>query len=74
MAKVDEKNVKKLMESLGISREEALEIIEYDKGNEEVEEEKLVYATKSETKKTGSSLDKVKHQKAKKKVDAEKME
>jgi phage I-like protein len=71
------KEVAKLMETLGISEKEAIEVIEFDKGNidnEEVEqiEQKEKEAQKDKKPKKGSSLDKVKHQKAKKKIDENK--
>lgn len=78
MAKVNEKEVKKLMESLEISREEAIELLSFDNGeadNEEVNNiDKKAKENESADKgskkgKKGSSLDKVKNQKAKKKVD-----
>ena len=68
-----EKAIKKNMESLGISREEAEELYAFDNdeiGNDEVDaiEEK----EQAEKKPKGSSIDKVKLMKAKKKADAEK--
>ena len=79
MAKKNLENAKKLMESLGISEAEALELIAFDNDeveNEEVEaiesnmKEAAASTDKPKTVKKGSSLDKVKNQKAKKKVDA----
>lgn len=82
MGKGQLREIAVLMEKLEITREEALEILDFDKGNidnEEVEklEEKAKALTKEEKKaKTGkkgkSSLDKIKYQKAKKKVDVTK--
>ena len=82
MGKGQEKEISILMEKLGVTREEALEILDFDKGNidnEEVEklEEKAKAQAKEEKKpKTGkkvkSSLDKIKYQKAQKKVDVTK--
>ena len=81
MAKKNLENAKKLMESLGISEAEALELIAFDNDeveNEEVEaiesnmKEAAASTDKPKTAKKGSSLDKVKNQKAKKKVDAAK--
>ena len=73
MAKINEKEVSKLMETLEISREEALELVSFDKeeiDNEEVAKvEEKVKAAEKPKKKKGSSLDKVKLQKAKKKAD-----
>ena len=73
MSKKQEKEIQKLMSALEISREEALEMLEFDKGNvdnEEVEkiEEKEKEVDKKPKKKT-DSLAKVKMQKAKKKED-----
>lgn len=69
----NENQVLKLMETLEISREEALELMSFDTGKEENEEvQKIEEKTKAEEKpkkKKGSSLDKVKMQKAKKKED-----
>ena len=81
MAKKDMERAKKLMESLGISEKDALELIAFD--NEEVEndevnaiEDNMKEAAASKDAKPagkkGSSLDKVKNQKVKKKVDAAK--
>lgn len=74
-----EKNaeIKKNMEILGISREEAEEMWAFDHDEidcEEVDaiEDKIKATQKNDKKKTGSPLDKVRNMKAKKKVDAEK--
>ena len=74
-----EKNaeIKKNMEILGISREEAEEMWAFDHDEidcEEVDaiEDKIKETQKSDKKKTGSPLDKVRNMKAKKKTDAEK--
>lgn len=74
-----EKNaeIKKNMEILGISREEAEEMWAFDHDEidcEEVDaiEDKIKETQKSDKKKTGSPLDKVRNMKAKKKADAEK--
>ena len=73
-----EKEITILMEKLELTREEALEMLEFDKGNidnEEVNEleEKVKTQAKKEKPKDGkkgrSSLDKIKYQKAQKKVD-----
>lgn len=77
-----EKQISKLMETLEITREEALELLEFDKGNTDNEEadkledkdKKNKKEEKSNTGKKGNSLDKVKNQKAKKKVDETKDE
>ena len=78
MGKNQEKEIAILMEKLEITREEALEMLEFDKGNidnEEVDEleEKVKTQAKEEKPKDGkkgrSSLDKIKYQKAQKKVD-----
>lgn len=78
MAKINEKEIKDLMETLELTREEALELLSFDKGETESEEvEKIEKKVKTETekpKKKGSSLDKVKLQKAKKKEDKTKDE
>lgn len=68
-----EKAILKNMETLGLTREEAEELYAFDNdevGNDEVDaiEEKA----EKEKKPKGSSLDKVKLMKAKKKADAEK--
>lgn len=75
MAKATEKEINKMMEALGISREEAISVLAFDNDevdNEEVnkieEKAKDTAPAKKPTKK-GSSLDKVKNQKAKKKAD-----
>ena len=81
MAKINEKVVKNLMETLGVTYDEALEIIAFD--NEEIEidevkeiEEKVKATAKAEKPKSDkpkrSSLEKIKHQKAKKKIDENK--
>lgn len=72
--KANEKQIKNLIDILGCTREEAIDTLSFDKGeigNTEVDkiEEKIVIPTEITTKKKGSSLDKVKNQKAKKKVD-----
>ena len=82
MGKNQEKEITILMEKLELTREEAMEILEFDKGNidnEEAEEleEKVKTQTKEEKKpkdgkKGKSSLDKIKYQKAQKKVDVTK--
>ena len=81
MGKNQEKEIAILMEKLELTREEALEMLEFDKGNidnEEVDEleEKVKAQAKEKKPKDGkkgrSSLDKVKYQKAQKKVDATK--
>lgn len=69
--------IKKNMEILGISREEAEEMWAFDHDEidcEEVDaiEDKIKETQKSDRKKTGSPLDKVRNMKAKKKADAEK--
>ena len=69
--------IKKNMEILGISREEAEEMRAFDHDEidcEEVDaiEDKIKETQKSDKKKTGSPLDKVRNMKAKKKADAEK--
>lgn len=69
--------IKKNMEILGISREEAEEMWAFDHDEidcEEVDaiEDKIKETQKSDKKKTGSPLDKVRNMKAKKKGDAEK--
>lgn len=69
--------IKKNMEILDISREEAEEIWAFDHDEidcEEVDaiEDKIKETQKSDKKKTGSPLDKVRNMKAKKKADAEK--
>jgi hypothetical protein len=69
--------IKKNMEILGISREEAEEMWAFDHDEidcEEVDaiEDKIKETQKSDKKKTGSPLDKVRNMKAKKKADAEK--
>lgn len=69
--------IKKNMEILGISREEAKEMWAFDHDEidcEEVDaiEDKIKETQKSDKKKTGSPLDKVRNMKAKKKADAEK--
>ena len=70
---VDEKAISKLMETLEITREEALELVAFDKGDEDNEEVKKIEEKSTgqpkKKAKTGSPLDKVKTQKAKKKVD-----
>lgn len=69
--------IKKNMEILGISREEAEEMWAFDHDEidcEEVDaiEDKIKETQKSDKKKTSSPLDKVRNMKAKKKADAEK--
>lgn len=69
--------IKKNMEILGISREEAEEMWAFDHDEidcEEVDaiEDKIKVTQKNDKKKTGSPLDKVRNMKAKKKADAEK--
>lgn len=69
--------IKKNIEILGISREEAEEMWAFDHDEidcEEVDaiEDKIKETQKSDKKKTGSPLDKVRNMKAKKKADAEK--
>lgn len=69
--------IKKNMEILGISREEAEEMWAFDHDEidcEEVDaiEDKIEETQKSDKKKSGSPLDKVRNMKAKKKADAEK--
>lgn len=69
--------IKKNMEILGISREEAEEMWAFDHDEidcEEVDaiEDKIKATQKNDKKKTGSPLDKVRNMKAKKKADAEK--
>lgn len=69
--------IKKNMEILGISREEAEEMWAFDHDEidcEEVDaiEDKIKETQKSDKKKTGSPLDKVRNMKAKKKADVEK--
>lgn len=69
--------IKKNMEILGISREEAEEMWAFDHDEidcEEVDaiEDKIRETQKSDKKKAGSTLDKVRNMKAKKKADAEK--
>ena len=69
--------IKKNMEILGISREEAEEMWAFDHDEidcEEVDaiEDKIKETQKSDKKKTGSPLDKVRNMNAKKKADAEK--
>ena len=69
--------IKKNMEILGISREEAEEMWAFDHDEIECEEvdaieDKIKETQKSDKKKTGSPLDKVRNMKAKKKADAEK--
>lgn len=69
--------IKKNMEILGISREEAEEMWAFDHDEidcEEVDaiEDKIKETQKSDKKKTGSPLDRVRNMKAKKKADAEK--
>lgn len=69
--------IKKNMEILGISREEAEEMWAFDHDEidcEEVDaiEDKIKETQKNDKKKTGSPLDKVRNMKAKKKADAEK--
>lgn len=69
--------IKKNMEILRISREEAEEMWAFDHDEidcEEVDaiEDKIKETQKSDKKKTGSPLDKVRNMKAKKKADAEK--
>lgn len=69
--------IKKNMEILGISREEAEEMWAFDHDEidcKEVDaiEDKIKETQKSDKKKTGSPLDKVRNMKAKKKADAEK--
>lgn len=69
--------IKKNMEILGISREEAEEMWAFDHDEidcEEVDaiEDKIKATQKSDKKKTGSPLDKVRNMKAKKKADTEK--
>lgn len=69
--------IKKNMEILGISREEAEEMWAFDHDEidcEEVDaiEDKIKETQKSDKKKTGSPLDKVHNMKAKKKANAEK--
>lgn len=69
--------IKKNMEILGISREEAEEMWAFDHDEidcEEVDaiEDKIKETQKSDKKKTDSPLDKVRNMKAKKKADAEK--
>lgn len=69
--------IKKNMEILGISREEAEEMWAFDHDEidcEEVDaiEDKIKETQKSDKRKTGSPLDKVRNMKAKKKADAEK--
>jgi hypothetical protein len=79
--KTDRQIAENLMKTLGVTYEEALEIIAFDKDeieNEEVNqiEEKVKATAKDEKPKSDkpkrSSLEKVKHQKAKKKVDENK--
>lgn len=68
-----EKAILKNMETLGITREEAEELYAFD--NDEIDNEEVVAIEKKEQeekKPKGSSLDKVKLMKAKKKSDAEK--
>lgn len=77
-----EKEITILMEKLEITREEALEILDFDKGDcynkeaEELEEKAKIQAKEEKKPKDGkkgkSSLDKIKYQKAKKKVDVTK--
>lgn len=69
--------IKKNMEILGISREEAEEMWAFDHDEIDCEEadaieDKIKETQKSDKKKTGSPLDKVRNMKAKKKADAEK--
>lgn len=69
--------IKKNMEILGISREEAEEMWAFDHDEidcEEVDaiEDKIKATQKNDKKKTGSPLDKVRNMKAKKKANAEK--
>lgn len=69
--------IKKNMEILGISREEAEEMWAFDHDEidcEEVDaiEDKIKETQKNDKKKTGSPLDKVRNMKAKKKADTEK--
>lgn len=69
--------IKKNMEILGISREEAEEMWAFDHDEidcEEVDaiEDKIKETQKNDKKKTGSPLDKVRNMKAKKKADSEK--
>lgn len=69
--------IKKNMEILGISRKEAEEMWAFDHDEidcEEVDaiEDKIKETQKSDKKKAGSPLDKVRNMKAKKKADAEK--
>lgn len=73
MAKIQEKEIQKMMSALEISREEAIEMLSFDKeeiDNEEVAkiEEKTKTEEKPKKPKT-DSLAKVKMQKAKKKAD-----
>jgi len=68
------KEALKLMSALDLTYEEALEMLEFDKGNVENEEankieEKVKSDTEKKPKKKGDSLAKVKTQKAKKKED-----
>lgn len=72
-----ETEIKKNMEILGISRDEALEMWAFDHDEVECEEvnaieEKIGAIKKEAGPKTGSPLDKVRNMKAKKKADAEK--
>lgn len=69
--------IKKNMEILGISREEAEEMWAFDHdeidcGEVDAIEDKIKETQKSDKKKTSSPLDKVRNMKAKKKADAEK--
>ena len=82
MGKNQEKEITILMEKLEITREEALEILDFDKGDcyneeaEELEEKAKIQAKEEKKPKDGkkgkSSLDKIKYQKAQKKVDVTK--
>lgn len=70
-----EKEITILMEKLELTREEALEMLEFDKGNidneevDKLEEKVKIQAKPKDGKKGRSSLDKIKYQKAQKKVD-----
>lgn len=89
MARITENMIKDMMKKMDCSQEEAIDILKWDMEDEECDneeaqalQEKAVQTEKEEksktkkgaTKQKGSSLDKVKHQKAKKKADATKEE
>lgn len=74
MVKINKQEVQKLMEKLGISEEEAIELIKFD--NDEIDNDEVTEleqkAKKVKESKKRSPLEKVKNAKAKKKTDENK--